>query len=112
MSRFVVTSFLSHIFVDCIIVKQPSVLVLVIFKQALVGISRLEVQEMVAVSADVSRTSLVISRADLRIVTLLSILLGFLRILVELTGITSASFNRWYIWRINILLDQSLPGHL
>ena len=40
----------------------------------------------------------------------LSIRFSLLRVLVKLTGITNTSLNRWYIWRINILLGQPLPG--
>src|ERR1700678_2083316 len=47
-----------------------------------------------------------------RIITLLPILLRLLGILVKLTRITSPTLDRGHIWRIDILLDESLPRHL
>ena len=46
------------------------------------------------------------------ITTMLPILLCFFRILVELTGITNACFDRWNVWRIDIFLSQPFPGYL
>lgn len=45
----------------------------------------------------------------LRVICFLAIVFRLLRILVELASISSTSFDRWDVWRINVLLHQSLP---
>jgi hypothetical protein len=49
---------------------------------------------------------------NLLIMTVLPVLLCLFRVLVELACITSSPFDRWNIWRINILLSQPLPRDL
>ena len=47
-----------------------------------------------------------------RIITRLSILFRLFRVLVEQACITNTALDRWHIRCVNVLLGQTLPGHL